>query len=285
MKRLLALALVLASCGGALGPSPSGSARPTPANPNLLLATTTSTQDSGLLDVLIPEFESKTGYKVKTSAVGTGQALAIAEQGNADVVLVHAPSLELAFMAKGAGDRRLLVMHNDFIVVGPPSDPAKIKWLPIDEAFRAIAATGSTFISRGDKSGTDTFEKSIWQQIGITPDKKWYLEAGLGMGQTLTVASEKKAYTVSDRGTYLARRGPLQLEVMVEKDPKLLNVYHVITVNAQRFPRVNKAGADAFADYLVAPETQELIGGFGVQQYGQPLFFPDAGKRDDDVGK
>ena len=286
MTRLLALVLILASCGGALAPSsPSPASKTPPANPNLLVATTTSTQDSGLLDVLIPDFEKKTGYKVKTSAVGTGQALAIGERGDADVVLVHAPSLEADFMAKGAGDRRLLVMHNDFIVVGPPSDPAKIKGLPIDQAFRAIAAAGAPFISRGDKSGTDTFEKSIWQQVGITPDRKWYVEAGVGMGQTLTIASEKKAYAVTDRGTYLARRAQLQLDVLVEKDVKLLNVYHVITVNAQRFPRVNKAGADAFADYLVAPETQQLIGSFGVQQYGQPLFFPDAGKRDEDVGK
>ena len=286
MKRLLALVLVLAGCGGALAPSsPATSSKPAPANPNLLLATTTSTQDSGLLDVLIPDFEKKTGYKVKTSAVGTGQALAIGERGDADVVLVHAPSLEVEFMSKGAGDRRLLVMHNDFILVGPPDDPAKVKGLSIGDAFKAIAAKGATLVSRGDKSGTDTFEKSIWQQIGITPDKKWYVEAGVGMGQTLTIASEKRAYTVSDRGTYLARKGPLQLDVLVEKDVKLLNVYHVITVNAQKFPRVNKAGADAFADYLVAPETQQLIGSFGVQQYGQPLFFPDAGKREEDVGK
>ncbi|HKW79039.1 MAG TPA: substrate-binding domain-containing protein [Candidatus Limnocylindria bacterium] len=286
MKRFLALALTLSACGGAFGPAAGSPAtKAPPANPNLLLATTTSTQDSGLLDVLIPDFEKRTGYRVKTSAVGTGQALAIGERGDADVVLVHAPSLELDFMAKGAGDRRLLVMHNDFILVGPPDDPARVKGVAIGEAFKAIAAMGVSFISRGDKSGTDTFEKSIWQQVGITPDKKWYVEAGVGMGQTLTIASEKRAYTVTDRGTFLARRGPLQLDILVEQDVKLLNVYHVITVNAQKFPRVNKAGADAFADYLVAPETQQLIGSFGVQRYGQPLFFPDAGKREEDVGR
>ena len=151
--------------------------------------------------------------------------------------------------------------------------------------MRAIAAAQTTFISRGDNSGTDVLEKSLWKQIAITPQRPWYVEAGVGMGQTLTVASEKRAYTITDRGTYLARREALQLTIVVDKDPPLLNVYHVITVNADRFPRVNKAGADAFADYLVSPEAQTIVGAFGVDKYGQPLFFPDAGKRDEDVGK
>lgn len=284
MKRFLALALILASCGGAFAP-PGTAAPRTPANPNLLLATTTSTQDSGLLDVLVPDFEKKTGYKIKTSAVGTGQALAIAERGDTDVALVHAPSLELDFMAKGAGSRRLLVFHNDFIIVGPTDDPARIKGKNALDALRAIAAAQATFISRGDNSGTDVLEKSLWKQIAITPQRPWYVEAGVGMGQTLTVASEKRAYTITDRGTYLARREALQLTIVVDKDPPLLNVYHVITVNADRFLRVNKAGADAFADYLVSPEAQTIVGAFGVDKYGQPLFFPDAGKRDEDVGK
>ena len=282
MSRFLVLALILAACGGATFP-PGGTNAP--AYPNLLLATTTSTQDSGLLDVLIPDFEKRTGYKVKTSAVGTGQALAIAERGDADVALVHAPSLELDFMAKGAGSRRLLVFHNDFIVVGPTDDPAHAKGKSAFDALRAIASAQATFISRGDNSGTDVLEKSLWKQIAITPQKPWYLEAGVGMGQTLTVASEKRAYTITDRGTYLARREALQLTIVVDKDPPLLNVYHVITVNADRFPRVNKAGADAFADYLVSAEAQQIVGAFGVEKFGQPLFFPDAGKRDEDVGK
>ncbi len=275
MRALLAILLLVVACGG------TGSA----ANRDVLLATTTSTQDSGLLDVLIPHFEKQTGYRVKTSAVGTGQALAIGERGDADVVLVHAPSLELEFMARGAGERRLLVMHNDFVVVGPPDDPARVRGLNSRDALRAIASGGATFISRGDRSGTEVLEKSLWQQIGIAPQRPWYVEAGVGMGQTLTIASEKRAYTITDRGTFLARRATLQLAILIENDPPLLNVYHVITVNAARFPRVNRAGADAFADYLVAPETQRVIGSFGVERFGQPLFFPDAARREEEVGR
>ena len=277
MRAFVAILLAAAACGGA------PSAAPQPAQRDLLLATTTSTQDSGLLDVLIPDFEKRTGYHVKTSAVGTGQALAIGERGDADVLLVHAPQLELEFMAKGAGSRRLLVMHNDFILVGPPADPALTRGKNVLDAFRAIAATRATFISRGDRSGTDVLEKSLWQQISIQPERPWYVEAGVGMGQTLTIASEKRAYTLTDRGTFLARRDPLELQIHVEKDPPLINLYHVITVNAERFPRVNRAGADAFSDYLVSPDAQRLIGAFGVERFGASLFFPDAGKRDEDV--
>ena len=291
MKTLVAafaIATLAAACGGqapaAQVPAPS-SAAPKPDRPDLLLATTTSTQDSGLLDVLIPDFEKRTGYKVKTSAVGTGAALAIGARGDADVVLVHAPSAELDYMKAGNGDRRLLVMHNDFIVIGPPSDPARIKGLKVSEALKAIANAQATFISRGDNSGTDILEKALWKQVAISPQRPWYVEAATGMGQTLTIASEKRAYTISDRATYLARRSEIALDILVEKDPPLINVYHVITVNATRFPRVNKAGADAFADYLVSAQTQKLIAGFGVDKYGQALFFPDAGKKEEDVGR
>ena len=291
MKTLVAafaIATLAAACGGqapaAQAPAPS-SAAPKPDRPDLLLATTTSTQDSGLLDVLIPDFEKRTGYKVKTSAVGTGAALAIGARGDADVVLVHAPSAELDYMKAGNGDRRLLVMHNDFIVIGPLSDPARVKGLRVSEALKAIANAQATFISRGDNSGTDILEKALWKQIAISPQRPWYVEAATGMGQTLTIASEKRAYTISDRATFLARRSEIALDILVEKDPPLINVYHVITVNATRFPRVNRAGADAFADYLVAPQTQKLIAGFGVDKYGQPLFFPDAGKNEEDVGR
>jgi len=283
-----AIATLAAACGGqapaAQVPAPS-SAAPKPDRPDLLLATTTSTQDSGLLDVLIPDFEKRTGYKVKTSAVGTGAALAIGARGDADVVLVHAPSAELDYMKAGNGDRRLLVMHNDFIVIGPPSDPARIKGLKVSEALKAIANAQATFISRGDNSGTDILEKALWKQVAISPQRPWYVEAATGMGQTLTIASEKRAYTISDRATYLARRSEIALDILVEKDPPLINVYHVITVNATRFPRVNRAGADAFADYLVSAQTQKLIAGFGMDKYGQPLFFPDAGKNEEDVGR
>lgn len=282
MKRLLLVALFLAGCAAqpAAAPATSPSAPPSPARPDLLLATTTSTQDSGLLDVLIPDFEKKTGYKVKTSAVGTGAALAIGARGDADVVLVHAPSLELDFMKQGNGERRLFVMHNDFVVVGPPSDPAKIKGKPVLDALRAIAAAQSPFISRGDNSGTDVLEKSLWKQAGVAPAKPWYVEAATGMGQTLTIASEKTAYTITDRSTYIANKARLQLDVVNSGDPPLLNYYHVITVSPIKFPKVNAAGANALADYLVHPATQKLIASFGLDKYGQQLFFPDAGKPD-----
>jgi len=287
VRKILAVAwcaVMLAACATAQPVSaPSQAAAspsPSPARPDLLLATTTSTQDSGLLDVLIPDFEKKTGYKVKTSAVGTGAALAIGARGDADVVLVHAASLEKTFMADGNGERRLFVMHNDFIVVGPPSDPAGIKGKSALDALRAIAAAQATFISRGDNSGTDVLEKSLWKQANITPTKPWYVESGTGMGQTLQIASEKKAYLITDRGTFLSQKSHLTLDILNQGDPPLLNYYHVITVNPKKFPKVNIAGANAFADYLVAPETQKLIGGFGVDKYGAPLFFPDAGKPD-----
>jgi tungstate transport system substrate-binding protein len=283
VKRLLLVGLLLASCAAPAAQVPSSasfSPSPSPARPDLLLATTTSTQDSGLLDVLIPDFEKKTGYKVKTSAVGTGAALAIGARGDADVVLVHAPSLEADFMKQGNGDRRLFVMHNDFIVVGPPSDPAKIKGKPVLDALKALAAAQATFISRGDNSGTDVLEKSLWKQAGITPAKPWYVEAATGMGQTLQIASEKNAYTITDRATYLSQKSHLQLDLINGGDPPLLNYYHVITVSPTKFPKVNFAGANAFADYLVHPDTQKIIAAFGLDKFGQQLFFPDAGKPD-----
>ena len=282
MRRLLVplmAGVLTAGCGAALVPA-GPSTTPPPASRTILLATTTSTQDSGLLDVLVPDFQRKTGYQVKTSAVGTGAALAIGARGDADVVLVHAPSLEADFMKAGNGDRRLFVMHNDFIVVGPPSDPAKIKGQPVLDALRSVAAARAPFISRGDNSGTDVLEKSLWKQAGITPAKPWYIEAATGMGQTLQIASEKLAYTITDRATYLSQKAHLQLDVLNGGDPPLLNYYHVITVSPTKFPKVNSAGANAFADYLVHPDTQKLIASFGVEKFGQQLFFPDAGKPD-----
>jgi len=277
------LAACAASTTSVASPSPAPATAtplPSPARPDLLLSTTTSTQDSGLLDVLIPDFEKKTGYKVKTNAVGTGAALAIGARGDADVVLVHAASLEVQFMKDGNGERRLFVMHNDFIVVGPPADPAGIKGKSALDALKAIAAATATFISRGDNSGTDVLEKALWKQIGITPVKPWYIEAATGMGQTLTIASEKNAYTITDRATYLSQQSHLTLDILSQGDTPLLNYYHVITVNPTKFPKINIAGANAFADYLVSADTQKLIGSFGVAKFGAPLFFPDAGKPD-----
>jgi tungstate transport system substrate-binding protein len=251
--------------------------------PEVLLATTTSFQDSGLLDVLAADFQKRTPYRLRATAVGTGAALAIGARGDADVLFVHAPIQELAYMQDGNGDRRLLVMHNDFVLLAPPADPAKVRGRNAFDALRAIASAGATFISRGDNSGTDIFEKNLWKQAGVTPTGPWYVEASTGMGQTLTVASEKRAYTLSDRGTFLARRALVELSIAVERDPPLINLYHVITVSPRKFPKVNAAGANALTDYLTSPETQRLIASFGVDKYGEPLFFPDAGKMDSDV--
>jgi tungstate transport system substrate-binding protein len=252
------------------------------AQKNIILATTTSTQDSGLLDVLIPLFEKKTGYMVKTIAVGSGQAMAMGERGEADVLLVHSPDAEKKFIAQDLGINRRIVMHNDFVIVGPAADPAKIKGMKSSaEAFKKIAETQSLFISRGDNSGTHAKEKAIWKASGIEYSKqKWYQETGLGMGQTLGVAAEKKGYTLADRGTYLSLKKQLGLEILCEGDPQLLNVYHVIEVNPAKWPKVNAAGAKAFADFIVSAEAQKVITTFGVDKFGSPLFFPDAGKKE-----
>jgi len=258
----------------------------TPANPNLILATTTSTQDSGLLDVLIPLFEQQTGFTVQTVAVGTGAALKMGEEGNADVLLVHAPSSEKALMESGWGKDRFLVMHNDFVIVGPTEDPAGIKGSPTaDDAFKKIFDSGSTFISRGDDSGTNKMEISLWGKTNDDPKGvAWYIESGQGMGATLTIASEKIAYTLTDRATYLANKANLSLDILVEGDPALLNVYHVITVNPAKWPKANYDGALTFANFMIIEATQDVIGQFGVDKFGQPLFFPDADKTDADLG-
>ncbi len=259
---------------------------PAPANPELILATTTSTRDSGLLELLIPKFEAASGYIVKVVAVGTGQALKMGEEGNADVLLVHSPKAELDLMDKGFGKDRVLVMHNDFIIVGPAADPAGIAGSPTAvEAFQKIQTGGSIFVSRADDSGTHKMELNLWRLAEVTPGSEAYLETGQGMGDTLRIASEKGAYTLTDRATYLALSSTLDLKVLVEGDKALLNIYHVITVNPDKWPAVNYEGAKAFSDFLVAPETQAIIGQYGVEQYGQPLFFPDAGKAEDEVGK
>ena len=245
----------------------------------VILATTTSVQDSGLLDVLMPLFEERTGYRLKPIAVGTGAALAMAARGEADVVLVHAPEAEREFMAQGYGSERLLVMHNDFVIVGPPDDPAGVAGLGPVEALRKIAATGSLFISRGDDSGTHKLELRLWQQAGIDPSGQgWYQQSGQGMGATLTIAAQKRGYTLTDRATYLALRRTFDLTVLVEGDRQLYNVYHVMMVNPSLHPKVNAKGARAFVEFLVSPEAQEVIARFGIDRYGQPLFFADAGR-------
>ena len=277
---LIGLALLIAACGQ--------KAPEAPANPDLILATTTSTQDSGLLDVLVPMFEEQTGYTVQTVAVGTGAALAMAQEGNADVLLVHAPASEIPLMESGDCKDRMLVMHNDFIIVGPAADLAGIKGKTVAaDAFAMIAKVEAPFISRGDDSGTNKKELSIWKGTDYDPntDKPaWYIESGQGMGATLTIASEKEAYTLTDRATYLANKENLDLEILVEGDAVLLNVYHVMTVNPDKWPKANYDGALAFAKFMTAPDTQSVIGEFGVDAFGQPLFFPDADKTDADLG-
>jgi tungstate transport system substrate-binding protein len=256
-----------------------------PSNPDLILATTTSTQDSGLLDDLIPVFEKDTGYKVKVVAVGSGQALQMGQEGNADVLLVHSPSAEKTYMDGGFGKDRRLVMHNDFIIVGPAADPARIKGSATAvEAFTKIANAQAPFISRGDKSGTNTMELNLWKKAAITTAGDWYVETGQGMGATLKIASEKSAYTLTDRATFLANQVSLSLAILVEGGNALLNVYHVITVNPEKWPKVNQGGAKPFADFLVSKKGQELIGKFGVEKYAQALFIPDAGKTDAELG-
>ncbi len=275
--------MAVSACGPAAPP-----AVPRPANPAMILATTTSTQDSGLLDVLIPDFEVKTGYSVKVVAVGSGAALKMGQEGNADVLLVHSPSAEKTFMDGGYGSDRRLVMHNDFILVGPKADPAGVKRAASAvDAFQKIAGAGMQFISRGDQSGTNAKELALWKSAGLDPAgtrAPWYVESGQGMGATLIIASEKGAYTLTDRATFLANQGNLSLEILYQGDDALLNVYHVILVNHAKWPNSNVDGATAFADYLVSPETQALIGSFGVDKYGQQLFVPDAGKTDAELG-
>ncbi len=266
-------------------PAPQASAPAAPANPDLILATTTSTQDSGLLDVLIPAFEKASGYKVKTVAVGTGQALKMGADGDADVLLVHAPSQEETFVSDGNGIDRKLVAHNHFMVVGPKDDPAKISnGLTAAQAFTAISKSGSSFVSRGDGSGTETKELAIWKDAGITPKgQSWYIQSGQGMGATLQLASEKKAYTLSDDATFLANQSNLDLASLVKGDPVLLNIYHVISVNPEKWPKVNAAGATAFSDYVTGADGQQIIATYGQDKFGQPLFTADAGKSEDSL--
>lgn len=254
--------------------------------PSLLLVSTTSTQDSGLLDVLLPAFTEKTGYNVQLVAAGSGQALKLGEEGNADVILLHSPEAEKEFVAGGFGIDRRLVMHNDFVIVGPPSDPASLRSkTTLDSAIEAVFSSASTFVSRGDESGTHVKELALWRNAGLDPaGEDWYLETGQGQGATLSIASEKEGYALTDRGTFLAYKSNVDLEILFEGDPILLNVYHVITVNPEKHPNVNLAGASAFAEFITSREGQGIIAEFGVDQYGEPLFIPDAGKTDDELG-
>jgi tungstate transport system substrate-binding protein len=269
---LLALlaALAIPSCGD---DNDSGQSDARSDKGQIILATTTSTQDSGLLDELVPRFEGESGCSVKTIAVGSGEALELGERGDADVLLVHSPEQEQEYMDRGHGVSRAAVMHNDFIVVGPGGDPAGIEGAgSAAEAFTRIAQAEAPFASRADESGTNTKELSLWEAAWIEPKGSWYIETGQGMGQTLTIASQKQAYTLSDRGTFLATDN-LDLDLLVEGGKDLLNPYHVIVVEGEG---VNRACAQEFSDWITSPKTQREIGRFGVGEYGEPLFVADA---------
>jgi tungstate transport system substrate-binding protein len=274
----LAALVALTACGGTEQPAgPS-------AGKSLILATTTSTQDSGLLDELLPAFTADTGWHVKPLAVGSGQAIELGRRGEADVLLVHSPEAEEKFVAEGSAGARTLVMHNDFVLVGPPTDPAGIRDSPAAAAMRKIASAQAGFVSRGDDSGTNAREKQLWEQNQVVPSGQWYRSTGQGMGATLRVASETASYTLTDRATYLSQKGNLALEVLNEGDKALLNIYHVIEMTKRAGDGVQPDGAKAFADWITGSRAQKMIGEFGVKEAGQRLFVPDAGKDESSLG-
>ena len=278
LMRPFSLCLLLAMGALATLPAPA-----TAQSSIVILSTTTSTQDSGLLEVLVPIFEKQSGLTVKTISVGTGQALALAARGEADVTLAHAPALEKKFVEDGKMLNRRLIMYNDFVIIGPEDDPARIKGTPkAVDALKKLAAAGARFVSRGDKSGTHALERLLWKQAGIAPAAPWYIESGQGMGATLGIANDRRAYTITDRATFLAFQKRITLPILVEKDRPLLNIYSVMEVNPANGPRVNAAGGKAFADWMLTPEVQGVIRTFGVDKYGQALFVPIAGKKDED---
>jgi len=284
----LVLALV-AACAPAVTPTPTATpalptatplpptATPAPEVQKLILATTTSTYDSGLLDYLLPDFEAQYNAKVEVIAVGTGQAIKTGEQGDADVILVHDRPKEDKFVADGYGVNRQDVMYNDFVIVGPKEDPASVRGVTDTAAALAkIAEAEAPFASRGDESGTHSKEKAIWKKANIEPSGDWYFSLGQGMGETLTFANEKGAYALTDRGTYLSRKEGLELPILVEGDPILFNPYGVIAVNPEKWPHVKYDLAVKFIEWLTSVETQEKIAAFGVDKFGQPLFYPDS---------
>jgi tungstate transport system substrate-binding protein len=251
------------------GPAPAGSAPV-----RLRLATTTSTENTGLLSALLPPFERQAGCKVDVLAVGTGKALELGKAGDVDVVLVHARELEDRFVAEGHGTGRRDVMHNDFVLLGPAGDPAAVASAPdAAEAFRRIARRGAPFVSRGDRSGTHLKEQAVWRSAGISPKGGWYVEAGLGMGEAITMASEKGAYTLSDRGTAVAWRGKSRLAVLFQGDPALRNPYGALVVDPRRHPAARHALALRFVEFLAGPEGRAVIAGF--RPGGEQIFFPD----------
>lgn len=246
---------------------------------SIILATTTSTENSGLLDNILPNFKEETGIDIKVVAVGTGKALQMGRDGEADVLLVHAKSSEEKFVEEGHGTERFDVMYNDFVIIGPKDDPAKLSEKAksdVVEAFKILSQGNSKFISRGDDSGTHKKEKKFWEEAGIEPNGDWYVSAGKGMGDVIQMTNEMLGYTMSDRATYLSMKDKIELEVVVEGDSKLFNQYGVIPVNPDKNDKINKAGAKAFVVWILSEKTQKLIGEFGKEKFGQPLFTPNA---------
>lgn len=250
--------------------------RPKPAREDLILATTTSTQDSGLLDLLLPKFEKQYGYKVKVVAVGSGEVIEMGKGGNCDVLLVHSPADEESFMSEGFGGKRMAVMHNDYVLLGTPTDPAAVKGMKVADAFRAVFEKKAAFVSRADNSGTHKKELKIWAAAGLTPTGESYIESGQGMGESLTLASEKEAYILTDRGTYLSMGGSLNLVILIEGEEIMFNPYHVMTLNRGKFASANHRGAIDFTNFMTSKATQKMIAEFGKDKFGQPLFYLDA---------
>ena len=281
MATVLILVLLLTGCAATQqAPTPT-EVTPAPIEKKeIILSTTTSTQDSGLLDYLLPEFTKDTGYEIKVIAVGTGQAIKMGEDGEADVLLVHAKTSEEEFIKAGHGLQRFDVMYNDFVLIGP-NDDTKVKdnsQGDILTALKYINDNKVKFISRGDDSGTHKAELKLWKGLDIEPAGDWYVSAGKGMGAVIQMADEMKAYTISDRATYLSMKDKIESTVIVEQDPKLYNQYGVIAVNPDKNDKINKEGAQAFVDWILSEKVQNLIGQFGVDKYGQPLFIPNASK-------
>lgn len=284
---LVAVFMLTAILSGCAANQPAPSATPAPTETpapvekkEIILSTTTSTQDSGLLDYLLPEFTKDTGYEVKVVAVGTGQAIKMGEDGEADVLLVHAKSSEEEFIKAGHGVERFDVMYNDFILIGPKDD-TKVKDNSKGEvlsAFKYINDSKVKFISRGDDSGTHKAELKLWKGLEIEPAGDWYISAGKGMGAVIQMASEMRAFTLTDRATYLSMKDKVDLDITVEQDPKLFNQYGVIAVNPNKNDKINKDGAQAFVDWILSEKAQKLIGEFGADKYGQSLFTPNAAK-------
>lgn len=271
-KRLAGWVFTFLVCASLLLPSFSFAAE----NKTVILATTTSVQDTGLLDLLVAGFQKKTGYTVKAIAVGTGQAIQLGRTGEADILWVHSPEDEIQFVKDGFGIERTTFMHNDFVVLGPKNDPAKVKGIKTAAAgFKKIAGAKVLFVSRGDNSGTHKKEKKLWQAAGVTPDKEYYIEVGQGMAATVRVADEKGAYCLADRASYLSLQKTLTLVILLEGDEALLNRYSLILVNQAKYPQVNAAGAKEFFDYLLSDDAKNIVENYGRDKFGQPLFYWD----------